>query len=112
MSEAPTVLRHEGPPLWHAAVMVPVALGLAIFGPDLVGQTWGPGLGTSVARLMTEVVAFGLGVRGWYSADVADVRPSVHDENTRIVLVFGGLLAAMFAGALGWLAFMDVLSSL
>jgi hypothetical protein len=101
----------SGPPLWHAAVLVPLALALAVLSPVLIG---GSGLGAAApwVRLVAQALAFACALGGWYQADQAEVRPSVHDENLRVVLILGGLLAAMYSVALGWLAVMEVLGAL
>lgn len=101
----------SGPPLWHAGVLVPTALVLAVMSPLVIG---GSGLGGAApwVRLAAQGLALACALRGWFQADQADVRPSVHDENLRLVLILGALLGAMYAGALGWLSAMEVLGLL
>ena len=103
--------RHDGPPLWRAAVQVPAALFLAILSPSRVALSE-VGAAAPFLRFGAQALAMTLALHGWYDADGADVGARVQDENLRILLILGGLVAAMFSGALGYLAFLEVLGTI
>lgn len=101
----------EEPPLAYAGTVVPLALLMALLGPTFVANArLGPA--TPYARLLVELVALGLALAGVWCADQAQVEPRVESENLRVLLVLGGLVTSMFAGAFLWLAAMEILTLL
>lgn len=99
------------PPLVYAGIAVPVALVLALLGPTFVASA-GLGAATPYARLLVELGALGFALAGVWLADQAEVEPRVESENLRVLLVLGGLVTTMFAGAFLWLAAMEIVALL
>lgn len=98
------------PPLALAGIAVPLALAASLAAPIMLADA-SRGPDTPLMRFVVELVAFLLAFVGVWLADQARVPPSVLAENMRILLLLGGMVAAMFSAAFLWLAGLQVVGS-
>lgn len=102
--------RRWHPPLVLAGIVVPLALAASLAAPILLADA-SRGPDTPLVRFGVEFAALVLALLGVWLADQARVPPSVRAENMRILLLLGGMVAAMFSAAFLWLAALEMVGS-